>query len=164
MKIQELFFLGMDREIPKLLSPPQGGRLIDVGASGTKKTLPEALGYPEWVWPRDRLPAERGEVAAFHAFHFFENLSGDDAISLLRSMESRLMPKGIINIVVPYYNSSMQAQDLTHKSAWNEGTIPTLMNNSYYDPAGQWLLKLHTQFIMGIAERNLALFIQLTKD
>ena len=164
MNIQELFFLGMDREIPKLLSPPEGGRLIDVGSSGTKKTLPESLGYPEWHWPVHPLPAGRAEVAAFHAFHFFEHLTGAEAIDLLRAMERCLMPGGIINIVVPYYNSSMQAQDLTHKSVWCEGTIPTLMNNSYYDPAGQWYLKLHTQFIMGIAERNLALFIQLTKD
>lgn len=163
MNIQELFFLGMDREIPQLLKA-KPGVMIDVGASGHKKTLPNAIGFPDWQWPRDPIPAGNATVSVFHAFHFFEHLTGDDAISLLRAMESKLLPGGIINIVVPYYNSSMQAQDLTHKSAWNEGTIPTLTNNSYYDPAGQWLLRLHTQFIMGIAERNLAMFIQLTKD
>lgn len=165
MDIQKFFKLGLDRDIPPLLKNPRPNfsREIDLGASGTKKTLPEAIGAPDWFWPRDPLPAEEESVGLFHCFHFLEHLSGEDAIALLRAMERTLVPGGVISIVVPYYNSSMQAHDLTHKSQYNEGTFPNLFKNAYYDMAGEWQLTLHTQFIMGIVERNLALFVQLTK-
>lgn len=175
MLINDLFAMGMDRQIPELLDAPrpEGRELfvgIDLGASGSKRTLPIAIGYPHWEFPRDRITlgtngsiAEDSSVHALHAFHFLEHLSGADAIALLREAERVLVEGGIMNIVVPYYSSSMQAQDLTHKSCWNEGSMATLLNNPYYDPAGKWKLRVHTQFILGIVERNLALFIQLTK-
>lgn len=164
MNIQQFFKIGLDRDIPELLAPTNIGRGIDLGASGTKKTLPDALGAPDWVWPRDPIPAHPATIKVFHCFHFLEHLTGEDAIALLRAMETALEPGGVINIVVPYYNSSMQAHDLTHKSQYNEGTFPNLFKNAYYDMAGEWRLSLHTQFIMGIVERNMALFVQLTKD
>lgn len=163
MNINELFKLGMDRDLPELLHGPLYGREIDLGASGVKKTLPEALGYPEWIHPRDPIPAEDGSVARIHAFHFLEHLTGDHAILLLREIERVLMPGGVANLVMPYYNSQMQCQDLTHKSFWNEGTFANLFDNQHYDIAGKWNLYVHTQFIMGIVERNLALFVQLYK-
>lgn len=161
--VQEFFRLGMDRRIPDLLQS-DGFLSIDLGASGEKKTCDVALGAPQWEFPRDPIPACDNSVNKFHAFHFLEHLSGEEAIALLREMERCLEPGGIANITVPYYSSSMQAQDLTHKSVWNEGTLPTLFDNPYYDPAGKWKLRIHTQFIMGIVERNLALFIQLQKE
>lgn len=164
MDIQHFFKIGLARDIPQLLTPPAEGLQIDLGASGIKKTLPIAIGAPDWLWPRDPLPCEPGSVALFHAFHFLEHLTGEDAIHLLRDMETALVPGGVINIVVPYYNSSMQAHDLTHKSCYNESSLPNLFNNGYYSAAGEWQLRVHTQFIMGIVERNLALFVQLTKD
>lgn len=163
MNINELFKLGMDRDLPELLHGPLRGLEIDLGASGAKKTLPIALGYPEWVFPRDRIPAADGSVARIHAFHFLEHLTGEHAIYLLREIERVLMPRGVANLVMPYYNSQMQGQDLTHKSFWNEGTFGNLFDNQMYDIAGKWKLRVHTQFIMGIVERNLALFVQLIK-
>lgn len=164
LTIQDLFRNGMSREIPELAHPPVGYG-YDLGASGEKKIAGcTALGLPDWSFPEQPIPAPPDSVADIHAYHFLEHLTGDDAIKLLREVERVLVPGGVMNICVPYYSSSMQAQDLTHKSVWCETTFQTLFDNKYYDPAGQWKLRVHTQFIMGIVERNLALFVQLVKD
>lgn len=163
MNIQQLFKQGMDREIPELLEANEFLPSVDLGASGVKRYANIALGLPDWDFPRDPIPFEQGSVGTVHAYHFLEHLTGEEAIKLLREVERVLAPGGVMNIAVPYYNSLMQAQDLTHKSVWCGTTIQTLFNNAYYDPAGEWQLKLHTQFIMGIVEHNMALFIQLVK-
>lgn len=167
--IQQFFKQGMDRDIPELLDQSVDflSPGLDLGASGNKvMNLCTGLGLPEWSFPRDSIPANDDSVAVIHAYHFLEHLRGEDAILLLREIERVLTPGGVVNILVPYYNSSMQAQDLTHKSVWCETSFKTLFENGYYDPAGPkpWRLRVHTQFIMGIVERNLALFVQLTKD
>lgn len=168
MDIQGFFENAMAREIPPLIPlPPISLSVLgfDLGASGIKRMagcIP--LGLPDWRWPRDRIPAEDGTVDVVHAYHFLEHLSGEDAISLLREIERVIRPGAPINICVPYYNSSMQAHDLTHKSFWNEATFSNLFNNPMYDPAGPWKLKVHALFIMGIVERNMALLAQLVKE
>jgi hypothetical protein len=173
LSIQQLFKQGMDRDIPDLkfipdaVVPAGDWLAFDLGASGEKVMEGcEGLGLPDWFFPRDPIPANDGSVHLIHAYHFLEHLPGEDAIKLLRDVERVLVPGGIMNICVPYYSSSMQAQDLTHKSVWCETTFQTLFNNGYYDPAGPqpWRLKVHAQFIMGIVERNLALFVQLVKE
>ena len=171
LTIQQLFKQGMSRDIPNLLDVSTyqllSGKMIglDLGASGDKKMIGcKALGLPQWAFPRDQIPAEERSVHLIHAYHFLEHLAGDEVILLLREVERVLVPGGVMNICVPYYSSSLQAQDLTHKSVWCETTFQTLFNNNYYDPAGKWQLRVHTQFIMGIVERNLALFVQLVKD
>jgi SAM-dependent methyltransferase len=170
LTIQQLFKQGMDRDIPELryipdaVVPVGGWLAFDLGASGEKVMEDcEGLGLPDWEFPRDAIPSDDNTVDVIHAYHFLEHLSGEDAIKLLREVERVLIPGGIMNICVPYYSSSMQAQDLTHKSQWCETTFQTLFENAYYDPAGKWRLRVHTQFIMGIVERNLALFVQLVK-
>jgi len=164
MDIQEFFKIGLARDIPQLIPKPEGEFVgIDIGASGIKKTLPICVGLPEWSWPRDKLAHDDESVDIVHAFHFLEHLSGEDAISMLREVERVLKPGGVLNVVVPYYNSSMQAHDLTHKSCYNESTFDNLFGQQYYDMAGKWKLKIHAQFIMGIVERNMALFVQLVK-
>jgi SAM-dependent methyltransferase len=164
LSIQQLFKQGMARTIPSLLGPSAGWDGFDLGASGEKVMDGcEGLGLPDWFFPRDAIPAANNTVDIVHAYHFLEHLSGEVAIDLLREVERVLVPGGIMNICVPYYNSSMQAQDLTHKSVWCETTFQTLFDNKYYDPAGKWRLRVHTQFIMGVVERNLALFVQLVK-
>ena len=165
MDIQEFFKIGLARDIPQLLQKPSGAFVgVDIGASGIKKTLPIALGLPSWSFPRDALPYGDELVDVIHAFHFLEHLTGADAIAMLREVERVLKPGAHINIVVPYYNSSMQAHDLTHKSCYNESTFDNLFGQQYYDMAGPWKLSVHAQFIMGIVERNMALFVQLVKS
>lgn len=168
LSIQKLFKWGMDRDIPELLPLNGDGDEpfvgFDLGASGSKTMFGcTALGLPNWCFPNHDIPAGKGTVDVIHAYHFLEHLNGAEAIALLRNCEHVLKIGGIINICVPYYSSGLQAQDLTHKSVWCETTFQTLFNNSYYDPAGSWKLRVHAQFIMGIVERNLALFVQLVK-
>jgi hypothetical protein len=98
-----------------------------------------------------------------HAYHFMEHLEGVHVILFLREAERVLIEGGIVNYCVPYYSSGLQAQDLTHKSFWNEDTFKNLFDNTYYNPAGDWLLKVHFQIIVGVVERNLALIGQLVK-
>lgn len=162
--LQELFWFGMMREIPPLLPPP-AGLVFDIGASGLKKAPGAvALGLPEWCWPRDAIPAGAETVGVVHCYHFLEHLSGEDAIAMLREFERVLVPGGVVNFCIPYYNSNLAAHDLTHKSSWCEDSFTNLFKNSYYDPAGSWRLKQHFCVIMGIVERNIVLVGQLVKE
>jgi SAM-dependent methyltransferase len=166
MIFQDFFQDAMKRSLPDLLDPPPG-IAFDLGASGyytMKGAL--ALGLPIWSFPRDAIPAKDDSVAIIHAYHFMEHLSGDDAIKFLREAERVLIEGGILNYCVPYHKTGLQAQDLTHKSVWNEDVFENLFNNTHYDPAGdprEWLLKVHFQIIAGVVERNLALIGQLVK-
>lgn len=165
MTIQQLFKYGMNRDIPELLPPPSEFVGFDLGSSGIKKMEGcTALGLPDWNFPRDPIPAEDETVDVIYAFHFLEHLAGEDAIKLLREAERVMKVGAVMNICVPYYTSSMQAHDLTHKSVWNEATFGNLFGNDYYDVAGRWKLKVHAQFIMGVVERNIALIAQLVKE
>jgi hypothetical protein len=163
MNIQDLFRLGMKREFPELLS--FNGIALDIGASG-KAVAPDAtpLGLPDWQFPRDPIPIGDESVATIHCYHFLEHLTGMDAIAFLRETERVMIPgASVLNFCVPFYNSSAQAQDLTHKSFWCEDTFKNLFNNSWYSPAGEWRLKVHTIMIIGIVERNLSLIGQLIR-
>lgn len=166
--VQTLFKVGMDRFLPDLLSPPEG-HSVGLGESGTKAIGTDAnLGLPGWRWPVDPIPFPDGSVGIFHAYHFFEHLTGEEAILLLKAIEKKLVPGGIVQFCIPYYSSNMAAQDLTHKSQWTEDTFKTLFRNAYYDPTAnafgeEWSLQVHFQAIMGVAERNMALIGQLVK-
>lgn len=161
--LNDFFQLAMDRTVPEPLVP-EPGLSFDLGASGTK-VAPGAtpLGLPDWRWPRDRIPADDNSVTCIHAYHFLEHLSGEDAIAMLREIERVLVPGGVVNFCMPYYNTSLAGHDLTHKSSWNEDTFRNLFKNDYYDMAGEWKLRVHFVVIMGIVERNIALLGQLTK-
>lgn len=169
MNIQELFKLAMKRDLPELLETPSHLVYPHLNMGAGKSVIPGAINIdkPEWEWPKsERLPVEDECIGLIHAYHFLEHLSGEDAITMLLEFQRVLKPGGIINFVVPYYNSSMQAHDLTHKSFWNEDTFQTLFRCEYYDPNGltqQWKLRVHFQVIIGIVERNMALMGQLVK-
>lgn len=163
MNIQQLFKLGMKRDVPELIE--FSGKSLDIGASG-KAVAPGAtpLGLPDWQFPRDPIPAETGTVATIHAYHFLEHLTGTDAIAFLREVERVMIPgASVLNFCIPYYNSNQHAQDLTHKSAWCEDTFKNLFHNSWYD-RGEWKLRIHTIMIIGIVERNLSLIGQLIRE
>ena len=168
MKIQELFKLSMKRALPELLTNDEmEGVILNVGAGNSVIPGATNIDKPKWSWPDSgKLPCFDGTVKTIHAYHFLEHLSGEDAITMLLEFQRVLKVGGIINFVVPYYNSSMQAHDLTHKSFWNEDTFKTLFSCEYYDPNGltkEWKLEVHFQVIIGIVERNMALMGQLVK-
>lgn len=162
--IQDLFEIGMARLIPALLNE-FGGVQINIGA-GTYKTLMNAwpLDYPEWDARTDRLPYASESVDVLHCYHFLEHFDGETVVKILHEFERVLKVGGHINISTPYYNSHLQAKCLDHKSMWNESTWDNLFNQYSYDNgSGEWDLEVHTTFIMGVEEKNLALLTQLVK-
>src|SRR5678816_2192178 len=110
MNFQHLFALGMKRHLPELLYPM--GPTFDIGASGKYK-VPNAfpLGAPDWIWPRNKIPIVDGDAAVIHAYHFLEHLAPPDAVSFLREVERALQPDGVFCFSVPYFSSSLSAQD-----------------------------------------------------
>jgi hypothetical protein len=164
MRFQTLFGLGMKRHLPRIERNTRG-LVFDIGSSGRYR-VPGAmtLGLPDWRWPRDLLPCGDGSASEIHCYHFLEHLAGEDAILFLQEAQRALMDDGVLNFAVPYYSSGLQAQDLTHKSFWNEETFRNLFNNQAYTPhAAPWTLRVGFQLIAGVNERNLSLIGQLIK-
>lgn len=166
MQFQTLFSLGLDRELPKLLHPPQG-LSFDLGASGSK-VAPGAvpLGLPDWSWPRDRIPCADGQAGIVHAYHFMEHLTGEEAIDMLWEVQRVLRVGGIFQFCIPWAKAEIAHQDLTHKSFWTESSFKMLMRNPYYDPSARdklWQFREHFLLLGGIVERNICLMGQLVK-
>jgi SAM-dependent methyltransferase len=156
----------MKRDIPELL--PARSPALNVGAG--RQVIPDTatIDYPRWdanAEPYQFLPYLSGTFNTLYAFHFLEHCR--NPIPVLLDFQRILRPGGIINIVVPYYNSQMQAHDLDHKSCYTEETWRVLFEQSagknYDKNQIAWELKVHACFIMGIVERNIALFTQLIK-
>lgn len=150
----------MDRQIPDL-AINNTGLILNLGAGN--KSFPQAipLDLPEWDY-HDGIPYPDESVSMIHAYHFMEHV--DCPVKMLLEIQRVLMPGGVANIVVPYYNSQMQAQDLDHKSQYCEMTWKTLFANPYYDKNRvEWKLDVGLNIIIGIVERNLCLMTQLIK-
>lgn len=167
MNFETLFKMSMDRDLPQLLDPPEG-LSIGLGESGKKLHGRDmSLGLPNWSWPEDPIPAEDGSVGIIHAYHFFEHLTGEQAIDMLFECQRVLKPGGILQFCMPWFKSEIASQDLTHKSFWTESTFRTLMNNPYYDPSAskkKWKMRQHYLVIAGIVERNVSLMGQLVRE
>lgn len=182
--IQTFFRYGLDRVIPQLAQPPGDGYdypSVELGPGKRKHIVTTyKLGLPDWDARRGciqatefgqhhrmypgALPFDDETIGEIHAYQFMEHLEGDVAVALLRDMQRVLVVGGVINLVMPYYNSAHMAQALDHKSFWSEETWHWLFGNEYYDDHGQdWKLAVHCCFIMGVVERNLDLFTQLVK-
>jgi len=160
--IQDLFKIGMAREIPALLNKI-GGVQINVGA-GTWKVIENSIpiDFPEYDAEIHDLPYADNSVDVLHAYHFLEHIK--DPMRVLKDFERVLKVGGYANIVVPYYNSGLQARHLQHYSQFSELTWDTIFNEYSYDTGyPEWKIKVHTTFIMGVEERNLALVTQLVK-
>lgn len=166
--IQDFFSVAMSRLIPDLSVPPNAGFHISIGA-GSKKVPgnPHPLDLPQWDAATDRLPYSDRSVSVIHSYHFFEHLPGPITIKVLAECQRVLMPGGIMNICVPYYNSAMQAQNLTHLSVYNEDTWKQLFTDVSMDfpgaPDEGWKFDIGLNLICGIVERNLCLLTQLVR-
>jgi len=102
MNIQQLFKLGMKRDLPELLE--FSGTAFDIGATG-KIVAPGAipLGLPDWSFPFQYIPAKNSTVATIHCYHFLEHLSGTDAIAFLRECERVMIPgQSVMNFCIPF--------------------------------------------------------------
>jgi SAM-dependent methyltransferase len=164
MTIQELFKLGMKRDLPELLVP-EGDSMLNLGTGNSPIDGVRSLDYPDWDAEFDPIPEATGCVDAIFAFHFLEHLRGDDVVRILRECERVLRPGGVLTVVVPHRLGAMAYQDLDHKTFWTEETWQILMGNPHYDKHRErpWRLRVHANFMMGIVERNLALFTQLVR-
>jgi len=166
MDINTLFYWGMDRVIPSLITPPNTGKIIHLGGN-IKDQLPNAdeieyMDLPYYDAECSELPFDDGEVSFIHAYHFLEHIK--NVTLVLKECQRVLMRGGVMNIVVPYYNSQMQAQDLDHKSQFCEDTWKTLFHNPYYDKNQiDWRFQVGTNVIIGVKEANLCLMTQLIK-
>lgn len=163
---EKLMKLGLDRELPELLQPKEGIS-IGLGESGRRKSAEIALGYPDWYFPRDPIPAEDNTVAIIHAYHFLEHITGEDAMKLLMEVQRVLMPGGIFQFSIPHSAAEIATIDLTHKSFWNEKSFRNLFGNGYYDATGgsfTWKLKVHYLVIAGVVDRNRCVMGQLVKE
>lgn len=168
-----MFELGMDRHImePLPMSEWPVGRILNLGAG--KKSIHGAtpLDLPSWDADTDPIPYEDESIAGIHAYHFLEHLK--NPVAMLAEMQRVLMPRGVVNICVPYYTSQMQAHDLTHKHVFCEDTWKNLFACPYYDRyyvgdgdrrPMEWKFSICTNIIIGVVERNLALLTQLIKN
>lgn len=164
MTIQELFLLGMKRSIPALIWP--AGLELNLGAGNNSIEGADNLDFPQWDAEKDAIPHCDETVGTIYAFHFLEHLHGARVIAMLREIERVLVVGGTANIVVPHASCSLAQSDLDHKSAFTEETFRTLFSSYYYTKhtAMPWRLHVHCCYIMGIAERNLAVFVQLEKQ
>jgi len=166
MEFQELFKLGMKRNIPAIIKYTDG-KVINLGSSpGDVWRIPgaDALGKPDWRFPAKPLPYDDASITTIHCYHFLEHLWGPDAISMLRECERVMVPnRSVLNFCMPYYNSNLQAECLDHKSIWNENTFRNLFENSGFDIAGDWKLKTHFILIAGVVERNLCVIGQIVR-
>lgn len=163
--IHSLFQMGMSRVLPRIVPFPPG-EVLNLGAG--RKVLPiEAtpLDLPEWnAW--HVIPRDDGTVAGVLAFHFLEHLAPVLVIKTISEIDRVLMSGGSALIVVPYYSSQMQAQNLDHRSAFCEETWRNLLTDETYareyERAGN--LRVGLNLVCGIVERNLCLMTQLVKD
>lgn len=163
MIIQDWFKLGMKREISLLISP--GEKQLDLGPGKAPISGANTLDYPDWIGGT-QIPYPMGSIDTIWAHHFLEHLHGDAVIKTIRECERVLKTGGTMNIVTPYYSAQCQAQDLDHKSVYCEETWRNLFKNPYYTKGREepWQLKVNACFILGIVERNLALFTQLIRS
>lgn len=161
--IQQLFKIGMAREVPKLLKK-EGGLQLNLGAGNgfkvLKNTIP--LDYPEWDAETDPIPFSDDSVDVCHAYHFLEHVKN---IKFLLSEISRVLkPGGYCNIVVPYYSSQLQHICFDHVTPFTERSFENLFEQYSYEISEyNYSLKIHFQMIIGIVERNLCLMVQLVK-
>lgn len=140
---------------------PQGF-VLNVGAGSKKIEGAVGIDYPEWDADVDDLPYTDECVDGIHAYHFLEHVQ--DPVKLLLEFQRVLKPGGILNICVPYYTSQMAVHDLDHKHQFCEETWRILFSTPYYDKNRiEWKLKIRTNVIIGIVERNLALLTQMEK-
>jgi SAM-dependent methyltransferase len=163
--IEDFFYVGMDRELNKLINPSECKKKLNLGGGNKEIDGFINLQLPEWNADIDELPFDDCSVSHIYAFHFLEHLN--NPVNLLMECNRVLMNGGVMNILVPYYSSQMAHQDLDHKKFFSENTWRMLFNNKYYNTAHgiifEWGLEVVFNIIIGIEERNLVLLTQLIK-
>ena len=162
--INDLFYIGMSRNVPDLIMSNGTGVEINLG-SGNNKTIHGAIDidYPEWDAEYQILPYDNNSVDVIHCYHFLEHIK--NVTHVMKEIDRVLKVGGHANIVVPYYSSEIAFGNLDHRTFFTEKSFPRLFNETSYDNTGgyKFNLKVHFQFIIGIVERNMCLMLQVVK-
>jgi SAM-dependent methyltransferase len=165
--LREFFKVGMDRDINSVYYKPEwdvgdDAVILNLGA-GMMKVLENnrVLDWPSWDAESNPIPFKANSVDVINCHHFLEHIQ--NVIPLIADMSRVLKSDGVINITVPYYKSNMAHQDLDHKHTFTETTFKNLLENDYYKKHDTGGLKVNISIIIGVAERNLAVLIQLVK-
>lgn len=193
MNIQELFELGMKRNLPQLLDFP-AGPVANLGCGRHVLDGAINLDFPDWEAERYEIQLPRGIImpdhpfckdgaiapdgglfskqlircpdgflAGIHAYHFLEHLN--DPRRMLREMQRCLMQGGVLNICVPHYWGSMAHHDLDHKHNFAVDTWSNTFSAPWYDKdRNGWQFSIHFNVLMAITERNAAILTQLVKE
>src|SRR3974390_560851 len=103
--ITELFFLGMDRELPMFYKSNDMFPSLNIGAGNKiiRDSIP--LDLPGWDADRDPIPFKDENIGTIYAFHFLEHVV--DPIRMLLEFQRVLIVGGVVNIVVPYYSANI---------------------------------------------------------
>ena len=161
MDFNKLFKLAMKRNVPHLVDIDSGVHL-NLGSGKSAIDGVYNLDYPIWDADNDQIPYNDNTVSLIHAYHFLEHCAYP--IEVLQECQRVLIPRGCMNICVPYYSSALNSQDLDHKHSFTEETWNTLFKNQYYDKNRiVWKFEIGFNLICGVAERNLCLLTQLIK-
>ena len=87
--LEELFWLGMDRNIPTLQNQSKGLALnLGAGNKVIEDTIP--LDYPNWDADIEPLPFVAGEVGVIHAYHFLEHIK--NSVAMLQEFQLVRVP------------------------------------------------------------------------
>ncbi len=158
MRIQEMFRLGMKRDVGNLIS--SYGRELELGPGNSPKEGCEYLELPEWDAECGIIPFKDEQFDVIHMYHFLEHCS--NPISILKECERVLKKGGQINIVVPHCKGELAFEDIDHKFFYHEKTIPQMIYNKGYG-VKNLNLDVNVNFIMAVDFRNLSIFTQLVK-
>lgn len=186
MDIQELFKLGMKRELPQLLDFPEGP-VLNLGCGNSPIPGAINLDLPEWdgdcgiievpskykwEWVYRKPPPGGGDVmvtcpdnviAGIHCYHLLEHLK--EPRDIIREMQRVLIPGGVANIVVPHFSSAIAYEDLDHKHQFALETWRVLFDNPHYNKQHHgWKMRVHFNALMAVAERNTVIVTQLVKE
>ena len=161
--VQEFINIGMLREISELKKPH--GIQLNLGAGEKHITGTIPLDLPLWNADFNHIPYDDQSANGIWMLHFLEHV--EDPIKILKECQRVLIRGGFCNIVVPYYTSNLHHSDLDHKHTFTEQTYKKLFRQKEYYSKGQedweWNFDINFNLIIGVEEKNLALFTQLVK-
>lgn len=162
----ENFCIGMDRQVDEFkkietfMLP-----VLNLGAGNKHIQGAESLDASTGWWAPFLEGYEDEIVGGVFAYHFLEHLDKATFLKMMKEIERVLVPGGLVNICVPYWDCELAHQDIDHKLFFSEKTFPNLFFNKYYDGTvpRKWKFKINAQVIMGIVHRNMCLMVQLEK-
>lgn len=161
--IQDFIWLGVCRKVKRLVRPHGIQLNLGAGNKPISNTIP--LDLPDWDADTDLIPYDDRSINGIWMIHMLEHVQ--QPIELLKECQRVLYRGGFVNIVVPYYNSNLNAQELDHKHSFSEETFPALFRQKEHYQKNlegfDWRFDINLNLIIGVHERNMCLYTQLVK-